>query len=51
MCIGNNPVVCTASDQCLNPGTCDPATGLCSNPPKGNGAACNDGDLWTQTDT
>src|SRR5437867_2766621 len=50
-CTGTNPVVCTAQDQCHNAGTCDPASGLCSNPAKPDGAACNDGDACTQTDT
>jgi hypothetical protein len=27
-------VTCTAQDACHDAGTCDPATGLCSNPPK-----------------
>jgi hypothetical protein len=51
VCTGSSPVVCTASDQCHVAGTCDPATGLCSNPPKSNGATCNDGNACTQTDT
>lgn len=51
VCAGANPVACTALDQCHDPGTCDPATGACSNPAKGDGAACNDGNLCTQTDT
>ena len=41
------PVVCTASDQCHVPGTCDLATGQCSNPPAPDGTACNDGNLCT----
>ena len=28
-----NPVVCTPLDQCHVAGTCDPGTGVCSNPP------------------
>src|SRR5207247_9484497 len=31
-CVGSNPVVCSASDQCHVAGTCDTATGVCSNP-------------------
>ena len=31
-CRAGTPVVCTASDQCHEAGTCDPATGQCSNP-------------------
>jgi hypothetical protein len=50
-CVGTNPVVCTASDQCHLAGTCAPASGLCSNPAKANGTACNDANLCTQTDT
>ena len=48
---GGTPVVCTASDQCHDAGTCNPATGVCSNPAKPNGTACNDGNACTQTDT
>ena len=32
--MGSNPVICTPSDPCHNAGTCIPATGLCTNPPK-----------------
>jgi hypothetical protein len=40
VCTGGNPVVCTA-DQCHMAGTCDPTTGLCSNPTaKPDGTAC-----------
>ena len=51
LCTGANPVVCTASDQCHDVGTCTPATGVCSNPAKANGATCSDGNACTQTDT
>src|SRR5204862_8198757 len=50
-CTDTIPVVCTAEDQCPDAGTCDPAIGLCPNPAKPDGAACNDGDACTQTDT
>jgi hypothetical protein len=50
-CVGSNPVVCTALNQCHDVGTCDATTGVCSNPPKANGSACNDGSACTQTDT
>jgi RHS repeat-associated protein len=50
-CVGANPVVCTASDACHVAGTCDPASGVCSNPAAANGTACNDGDACTQNDT
>ncbi len=36
-------VICAASDQCHVPGTCDPATGTCSNPQKPDGATCDAG--------
>src|SRR5207247_381434 len=51
ICAGSNPVICTASDQCHVAGTCDTATGVCSNPPAANGSACNDGNACTQTDS
>src|SRR5439155_1065456 len=50
-CGGANPVVCTAADQCHAAGACNPATGVCSNPAKLNGAPCDDGNACTQTDT
>jgi hypothetical protein len=50
-CLGANPVVCTASDQCHAAGSCNPMTGACSNPAKPNGTTCNDGNLCTRTDT
>src|SRR5438477_643754 len=45
------PVICTALDQCHDVGTCDTATGACTNPSKPNGAPCSDGNACTQTDT
>src|SRR5207253_1515229 len=50
-CTGTNPVVCAATDQCHVAGTCDPATGTCSNPAKPDGASCDDGNACTRTDT
>src|SRR5207248_2918993 len=50
-CVGANPVVCTAADQCHTAGTCDPASGTCSNPAKPNGTSCNDAHACTQSDT
>jgi RHS repeat-associated protein len=43
VCTGANPVVCTASDQCHDVGVCNTGTGVCSNPSKPNGTACDDG--------
>ncbi|MFT3772446.1 MAG: MopE-related protein [Minicystis sp.] len=51
LCVGTNPIVCSASDQCHAAGTCNPTTGACSNPAKVNGTTCDDGNLCTQTDT
>ncbi len=42
--------VCAASDQCHTAGVCDPASGVCSNPVKADGAACNDGLNCTVSD-
>ena len=50
-CTGASPVTCTALDQCHDVGTCNPANGTCSNPNKMNGAACNDSDACTTSDT
>jgi len=47
----HTPIGCTALDQCHVAGTCDPATGSCSNPTAIDGTACNDGNACTQTDT
>jgi len=49
-CVGTDPVVCAASDSCHEAGTCDPATGICSNPAKADGSACGDGDACTTDD-
>ena len=50
-CVGSNPVACLASDPCHTAGICDPATGTCSDPPKQNGASCDDGNPCTRTDS
>src|SRR6185436_14323731 len=46
-CTGSNQVICPAPDQCHLAGTCNAATGVCSNPSKSNGTACNDGNACT----
>ena len=43
-CVGFNPIACTPLDQCHDAGTCNPSTGLCSNPNKPDDTPCNDGD-------
>ncbi len=50
-CVGANPLPCAASDQCHLAGTCDPATGQCSNPAAPDETACNDGNLCTVGDS
>src|SRR5207244_2256321 len=50
-CVGSNPVTCTDLDQCHVAGTCNPATGSCSNPTATNGTPCTDGNPCTQADT
>ena len=50
VCKGGNPIVCTPLDQCHVAGTCDPATGQCSNPPADFGTACNDNNACTTGD-
>jgi RHS repeat-associated protein/uncharacterized repeat protein (TIGR01451 family) len=53
--LNTNPSACSAAcvalDACHDVGTCDPSTGVCSNPAKANGTTCNDGNACTQTDT
>lgn len=46
----HSAVTCVASDQCHDAGSCIPATGLCSNPPKAGGTPCNDGVSCTMND-
>jgi RHS repeat-associated protein len=50
VCTGSNPKTCTASDQCHVAGTCNPATGACSNPIQPNGTSCDDGDPCSPAD-
>jgi RHS repeat-associated protein len=51
VCTAGSSVVCTASDQCHVAGTCNPATGVCSNPAATNGTVCNDGNACDLNDT
>jgi cysteine-rich repeat protein len=44
-------VTCAAADACHDAGTCDPHSGLCSNPTKADGAACSDGNACSAGDT
>jgi hypothetical protein len=49
ICTGS-PVICAPPDQCHTSGVCNPANGVCSNPARANGTACDDGNLCTQSD-
>lgn len=48
-CTGT-PRTCTALDACHDVGTCNPATGECSNPTKPLGSTCEDLDACTYDD-
>jgi MYXO-CTERM domain-containing protein len=41
--VGANPVMCVASDQCHEAGSCNPETGTCANLPKPDGTSCGEG--------
>src|SRR5438093_463204 len=47
----HSPITCTALDQCHVAGTCDPMSGVCSNPNKANGTACTHNNACTSADT
>ena len=51
LCTGSDLVVCAALDQCHEAGTCDPASGVCSNLIVDDGTACTDGNACTEGDT
>lgn len=44
-------VECTVANACYEPGTCDPKTGLCSDPKVVRDVACDDGNPLTLNDT
>lgn len=44
-CRGSSPVVCQALTACHVVGECDPATGLCTNPPADVGTPCGAPDI------
>src|SRR5262249_25734223 len=50
-CTAGPALICAATDQCHGPGTCDPATGACSNPPVPDGMPCDDANACTRQDT
>ena len=43
-------MVCAPLDSCHDAGVCDPGSGICSNPNKTDGTACNDADPTTCND-
>ena len=50
-CSGDDPVICTALNDCHLVGTCDSATGLCSQPLREDTAACTDDGHACTSDT
>jgi hypothetical protein len=51
VCLGTERTVCNASDQCHVAGVCDALSGACSDPPKPDGSACEDGAVCTVADS
>ena len=49
-CVVSESVACSAIDACHAAGTCDPSTGLCSNPARDDGSPCDDENACTETD-
>ncbi|MBI5542778.1 MAG: hypothetical protein HY901_02740 [Deltaproteobacteria bacterium] len=50
MCTAATTVSCSALDQCHNAGRCSALTGVCSDPPKDDGTACDDHKACTSGD-
>lgn len=50
VCVGSNPVSCSAIDECHAAGVCNPGTGACSNPNAFDGTSCDDGNACTVGD-
>ena len=51
VCVAGTAKTCAALDSCHLAGTCNPGTGVCSNPARADGASCDDGDACTELDT
>jgi hypothetical protein len=49
-CLGANPVTCPPPDGCHLAGTCEPASGVCSNPNAEDGSLCTDRNNCTAGD-
>lgn len=51
-CVGESPIACDRPPgTCFGFGTCNPANGQCSYPPRPAGTSCDDGELCTYGDT
>lgn len=50
-CSSGSALTCEIQDPCHRAGTCDPATGACSNPPAPDSTPCSDGDACTLGDS
>jgi hypothetical protein len=50
VCTAGSPKVCQTLDQCHVAGTCNPTSGVCSNPNVADGTACTDNNLCTAVD-
>ena len=50
-CVPGTPTECWPADECHAPGTCNPATGVCSQPLNPNGTSCSDGNACTVGDS
>jgi MYXO-CTERM domain-containing protein len=51
VCQGGEEIECQPSDDCHLAGQCDPQTGVCTDPPKEDGQACDDENPCTQSDS
>ncbi len=50
-CVGSDEIECMGSDSCHLAGTCDPASGGCTNPPAPDGMECDDNNACTNADS
>ena len=51
VCLGVDPVICTALNDCHLVGVCDNTTGICTQPTKTDGSNCSDSNACTLGDT
>ncbi|MFN7135048.1 MAG: MYXO-CTERM sorting domain-containing protein, partial [Myxococcales bacterium] len=50
-CVGSSPVSCPSANDCNEAGTCDPATGRCTQARRPDGTPCDDGNGCTRSDS